>query len=162
MKWRLRWVAVISVSLICLLLLGCWIISAEYSRAPIKKVGATYVLYDTYNNHVGTLSLSDAERVYINQNETYEIWKYSDEGATSLLGAVPWRTMSLDTEVAQFAISCSNAETAYLPQNKALETYYFSNTNLRTHDVVHLFFYPEVTLGNGEAYQNILLLMKEY
>ena len=161
MKKRIRWINAIVICFICFLAICGGAIYVEYTHAPIQKIGSDYIMRDTYNNHVGTISIADAERIYINQSKTYELWQYKDEDIAALLDAVAWRTMAMDTEVAQFAISFSNAEDAYLPQDRAQETHYFSNVNLRTHDYVHLFFYSEVLLGNGEMYQNLLLLMRE-
>lgn len=139
-------------------------IYSEWGHAPIHRTGDTYVLRDTYNNHLGTISLADAECIHENESGLYEVWQYEDAAVPALLEALAWRQNDMDTdnESAQFGISVSNAETDYLPQDRAQDTYYFSNYNNRTYDYVHLYFYPEVTLGNGMYMQNALLIMREY
>lgn len=144
--------------------LAGWTIWTEWGHTPIYHSGDSYILRDTYNNHMGTISLEYAEQIHKNQSSLYEVLQYEEDGVEDLLNALEWRQndMAEDNEVAQFAISFSKAEDDYLPMDRTVKTYYFSAENNRVHDYVHLYFYPEVTLGNGEHMQNILLIMREY
>ena len=58
-------------SMITLVVLGGWMIYAEWSHTPIYRSGDTYILRDTYNNHMGTISLKNAERIYKNPSGLY-------------------------------------------------------------------------------------------
>ena len=164
MKRNKKIILLAACSMIALIVLGGWMIWAEWSHTPIYRSGDTYILRDTYNNHMGTISLKNAERIYKNQSGLYEVWQYEDNEVGDLLEALAWRQndMADENEAAQFAISFSGAEDSYLPMDRMIETYYFCTENNRTHDYVHLYFYPEVTLGKGETMQYVLLIMREY
>ena len=107
--------------------------------------------------------LKSATMLYKNQTNTFVVYQYENEEV--LLGALPWHEGDLLNENALFGISASGAPEEYLPLDRTQQnyTYTVAKVNSRTgvHSYVHLFFYTDVTLGNGENLRNALFIMKE-
>ena len=109
------------------------------------------------------VTLRSATMLYKNQTNTFVVYQYENEEV--LLGALPWHEGDLLDENALFGISASNASDAYLPLDRSQNNYAYSvakvNSKTGVHSYVHLFFYTDVTLDNGENLQNVLFIMKE-
>ena len=107
--------------------------------------------------------LKSATMLYKNQTNTFVVYQYENEEV--LLGALPWHEGDLLNENALFGINASGAPEEYLPLDRAQQNYTYSvakiNSRTGNHSYVHLFFYTDVTLGNGENLRNVLLIMKE-
>jgi len=107
--------------------------------------------------------LKSATLLYKNQTNTFVVYQYENE--QELLNALPWSEGNLLNENALFGISASNAPEEYLPLDRLQNNYAYSvakvNSKTGVHSYVHLFFYTDVTLGNGENLQNVLFIMKE-
>ena len=107
--------------------------------------------------------LRSATMLYKNQTNTFVVYQYENEEV--LLDALPWCTGDLLDENALFGISASNVPDEYLPLDRTQQNYTYSvakvNSRTGNHSYVHLFFYTDVTLGNGENLRNVLLIMKE-
>ena len=109
------------------------------------------------------VTLRSATMLYKNQTNTFVVYQYENEEV--LLGALPWHEGDLLDENALFGINASGAPEEYLPLDRAQQNYTYSvakvNSRTGNHSYVHLFFYTDVTLGNGENLRNVLLIMKE-
>ena len=107
--------------------------------------------------------LRSATMLYKNQTNTFVVYQYENEEV--LLGALPWHEGDLLNENALFGINASGAPEEYLPLDRAQQNYTYSvakvNSRTGNHSYVHLFFYTDVTLSNGENLRNVLLIMKE-
>lgn len=107
--------------------------------------------------------LRSATMLYKNQANTFVVYQY--ENKEVLLDALPWCTGDLLDENALFEISASNVPDEYLPLDRTQQNYTYSvakvNSRTGNHSYVHLFFYTDVTFGNGENLQNVLFIMKE-
>ena len=107
--------------------------------------------------------LKSATMLFKNQINTFVVYQYENEEV--LLGALPWHEGDLLNENALFGISASGAPEEYLPLDRTQQNYTYSvakvNSRTGVHSYVHLFFYTDVILGNGENLRNVLLIMKE-
>ena len=139
-----------------------------YKDMPrISASGGVYLIHSgdgSGNTTREELSMKDAELIHENQSGDYKVWQYKN--AEQVLGDLPWQEGDLLSESAQFGISESGAEEEFLPKDRAQKNYSYTavqvNTRTGVHDYLHIYFYPAVVLGNGETYQNLLLIMKEY
>lgn len=133
-------------------------------------------LHDTPNNYIQRNFALDLSQKHANQlytkntqgwfgdGEIYSVWQYDD--ATVLEEMLPWQQgKGFQLQLYQQVVRWAQPDSYYLPYESEQEVYYYLqefDADGRTDDKILLIYAPQVKLGDGLQYKNLLFTSEWY